>query len=37
MKLIYKIILILLNIKIKYTKRKCNKVLKKYKKEYLGI
>ena len=37
MKIIYKIRLILLNIKIKYTKRKYNRLLEKYKKEYIGI
>ena len=37
MKIIYKIKLILLDIKLKVAKRKYNKLLKKYKKEYLGI
>lgn len=37
MKLIYKIKLIILDIKLKLLKRQYNKLLEKYKKEYLGI
>ena len=35
--IIYKIKLYLLNIKLKRLKKKYNKMLNKYKREYLGI
>jgi len=35
--IIYKIIFYLINIKLKRLNKKYNKILNKYKKEYLGI